>query len=100
MLISVLLTVQGASAAADWSYCVAPSNAHHRIYISTPFPAVGPRAESEFDQTLVSRQLAHDAVQCARADDESQAVMGREYAVEVNRRWGRQVVDLNWRPSQ
>ena len=84
--------------AADWSYCVAPADAENRIYVSMPFVSVGPWAESDFDDALAKRRLRHDAVECARADDEATAVIMRQQAIAVNRTWGRLVIDLRWPP--
>lgn len=94
-----MTALQHTARAAEWSYCVAPSDAQNRIYVSKPFVSVGPRAEAEFDDALNARQLPHDAVECARADDQASAIVMRQQAVNVNRDWGRQVIDLRWRPA-
>src|SRR5579885_2885385 len=93
-LITVLLWLQTTAFAADWSFCIAPADAEHRIFISHPFSSVGPTAEAEFGISLAQRHLNHDPVQCPRADDEASAVAMREHAIKVNRLWGRQVVDI------
>jgi hypothetical protein len=99
-LVLAALTLQRAAVAADWSYCVAPADAKNRLYVSLPFPAIGPRAEARFDRTLARRRLPHDVVECPRADDEESAVVMRQHAIEVNRQWGRQVIDTHWRPRR
>ena len=96
-LITVILCLQATASAADWSFCIAPADADHRIFISRPFPSIGPTAEAEFDVSLARRHLNHEPVQCPRADDEEGAIVMREHAAEVNRQWGRQVVDIPWR---
>lgn len=93
-LIALMLCVCSPARAADWSYCLAPADADNRIFVSRPFPSDGPTAEAEFNDALARRHLRHDAVQCPRAGDEESAVAMWQYAVEVNREWGRQVVDL------
>jgi hypothetical protein len=98
-LLLAMTVLQQTARAAEWSYCVAPSDAQNRIYISKPFASVGPRAEAEFDEALQARQLPHDAVECARADDQASAIVMRQQAITVNREWGRQVIDLRWRPA-
>lgn len=98
-LIAAILTLQQASGAADWRFCIAPNEQQNRIYISAPFAAIGPRAEGEFGDMLTRRRLAYDSVQCPRADDESSAFVMRQHALDVNRLWGRRVIDLNWRPQ-
>ena len=94
-----MMVLQQTAGAAEWSYCVAPSDAQNRIYISSPFP-INAQSEAEpgFDNTLTEHRLNHDAVECARADNEAAAVIMRQHAVAVNRQWGRQVVDMPWRP--
>ena len=94
-----MLALQQTGRAAEWSYCVAPSDAQNRVYISKPFPISAPgAAEPGFDTTLTEHRLAHDAVECARAGDEAAAIIMRQHAIDVNREWGRQVIDLPWRP--
>jgi len=99
-LIAGLLCLHVVAHAADWSYCIAPADADKRIFISQPFRAIGPGAEGDFDVSLARRHLRHDAVQCPRADGEASAVVMRQHAVEVNRQWGRQVVDMPWHTQQ
>lgn len=92
----VLLCLPMGAHALDWSYCIAPAGADHRIFISRPFPSIGPKAEADFDDQLARRRMRHDSVQCPRASDEAAAVIMRQHAVDVNRLWGRQVVDIPW----
>lgn len=94
-----MTALQQTAHAAEWGYCVAPSDAQNRIYISQPFPiSAQSAAEPGFDNTLTEHRLAHDAVECARAENEAAAIIMREHAVSVNRGWGRKVVDMPWRP--
>lgn len=97
--LAIMILQQAAARAAEWSYCVAPADAQNRIYISKPFPisATG-AAEPGFDTALTEHRLAHDAVECARAENEAAAIIMRQHAIEVNREWGRQVIDMPWRP--
>lgn len=97
-VLAATLLIACRAAAADWSYCVAPAEHDNRLYLSLPFPSIGPAAEGDFDAALARRHLTHDSVQCPRADDEASAVIMRQHALEVNREWGRQVVDTHWRP--
>ena len=81
--------------AAEWSYCVAPADAQNRIYISKTFPIrVAGAAEPGFSDALTGQGLSHDAVECARAENEATAVMMRQHAIDVNREGGRQVIDM------
>jgi hypothetical protein len=82
--------------AADWGFCIAPSDSEGRIYISLPFSSERTSAETVFEDALARQSLAHDSVQCRRADDRTAALAMQEYAVSVNRKWGRQVIELQW----
>jgi hypothetical protein len=96
-----MTTLQLTARAAEWGYCVAPSDAQNRIYVSRPFPIGAPgAAEPGFDIALTAHRLSHDAVECARAESEAAAIIMRQHAIEVNRGWGRQVVDMPWRPPR
>ena len=99
-LVLAMTIMRQTARAAEWSYCVAPSDAQNRIYISVPFPVSAAAAdESGFDDALTGHRLDHDAVECARAGSEAEAVIMRQHAVDVNRGWGRQVIEVRWRPS-
>jgi hypothetical protein len=98
-LIAFVLCLGTPARAADWGYCIAPADADNRIFISRPFPSDGPKAEGEFEDSLDRRHLRHDAVECPRADDQATAVVMHQHAVDVNRLWGRQVVDIPMRAS-
>jgi len=91
--------LQLAAHAAGWAYCVAPADVQNRIYISPPFPISAPgAAEPGFDSNLAEHRLEHDTVECARAGSEAAAVIMRQHAIDVNRQWGREVIDVPWRP--
>jgi hypothetical protein len=70
-----------------------------RIYISRPFPSIGPKTEQEFNEALWARRLPHDSVQCPRADNEAAAVVMHQHAIDMNRDWRRDVIDMPWRPE-
>lgn len=95
-LLLLLTCVDVRARAGDWTFCIAPDDASRRIYMSQPFPSKDARPEGRFDELLVQRQLRHDSVQCPRADDEDAASSMRQHSVEVNRSWGRQVIDTPW----
>jgi len=100
LILTVLASACRCASAADWSFCIAPADEENRIYISERFPSIGSKAEQEFDQALWARRLRHDSVQCPRAADEASAIIMRQHAIEVNREWGRQVIDRPWRPQR
>ena len=94
-----MTVMQQTAYAAEWGYCVAPSDAQNRIYISPPFPvSVAGADEPGFGDALTGKRLQHDAVECARAENEAAAIIMRQHAIAVNREWGREVIDMPWRP--
>lgn len=94
-----MMVLQQTAHAAGWGYCVAPAEAQNRVYVSPPFPISAPgTAEPGFDTRLAESHLRHDTVECARADSEAAAIIMRQHAVDVNRQWGREVIDVPWRP--
>ncbi|HTV34881.1 MAG TPA: hypothetical protein VMF12_00495 [Xanthobacteraceae bacterium] len=99
-LLTVALLSQKALA-EDWRYCLAPSHAEHKIYISPPFPATVSMddAESQFGRTLSRSGVRFDDVQCPRSDDQTGALAMQQHAISVNRELGNQVIDLRWRPG-
>lgn len=99
-LLAMTLLPQSALA-EDWRFCLAPSHAEHKVYMSAPFPATVSMddAESQFGRILSRMGLRFDDVQCPRSDDETGALTMQEHAVTVNREQGNKVIDLRWRPG-
>jgi hypothetical protein len=97
----IMLTVSSASA-GDWRYCLAPSQAEHKIYMTAPFSVNSEpdNSEARFDDVLGGLHLRHDDVQCPHSNDEASAVADKQYAIEVNRKSGNQVVNLHWPPDR
>jgi hypothetical protein len=87
--------------AGEWSYCLAPSDAQKRVYISAPFPIAKPAGEieSDFNRILSAMKIEHDDVQCPLAHDEAAAVIMREHAIRFNREFGREIISLTWPTS-
>ena len=88
--------------AAEWQYCLAPSNDEHKIYLSGVFATnagVG-SADSSFEQALVQARLSHDEVQCPRADNEKSIMAMLQDAVAYNQKIGRKVVYVRWEPGR
>ena len=85
-----------AALAADWQYCLAPSQAEHKVYMSDPFPVRGTLedADTAFEQMLDLAGLRHDVVQCPRADDERSIVMMQQYAISFSHGTGNTIVHL------
>jgi hypothetical protein len=82
--------------AADWKYCLAPSHAEHKVYMSATFPVRGALgdADSAFEQMLEQAGLPHDDVQCPRADDERSIVLMLQYAIRFNQNNGNTIIHL------
>jgi hypothetical protein len=93
----VLIAASSQSAfAADWKYCLAPSHAEHKVYMSATFPVRGALgdADSAFEQMLEQAGLPHDDVQCPRADDERSIVLMLQYAIRFSKTNGNTIIHL------
>jgi hypothetical protein len=99
-LLAVMLLPRPALA-ESWRYCLAPSHAERKIYISSPFPAGVSMddAESQFGQLLSHMGLRFDDVQCPRSDDEAGVQTMQQHAIQVNSELGNQIINLTWRPA-
>jgi hypothetical protein len=82
--------------AADWQYCLAPSHAEHKVYMSATFPMRGALGDSDgaFQRMLDIAGLRYDDIQCPRADDERSIVMMMQYAISLNKGNGNAIVHL------
>jgi hypothetical protein len=102
-LLALALTVllPHIAAAEDWRYCLAPSHADHKIYISMPFPATMSMdaAESQFGRALIHSGLRYDEVQCPQSGSESDAFAMQRHAIGMNHELGIQVIDTPWKPG-
>lgn len=78
-----------------WQYCLAPSNADNKVYISPPFPKNADIAIA-FGQMLL--QVQHDDVQCPIAYDKGLVSIMRQHAISFNRNAGNTII--NWEPPQ
>jgi hypothetical protein len=95
------VTMSQSALAADWHYCLAPSRAEHKIYISEPFPTgnlgSGDRA---FERMLAESGIRHDEVQCPRADSEGNIAAMRQYAINFNQEYGNAVILVRFGQSR
>ncbi len=93
---SLIAVSSHAALAADWQYCLAPSQAEHKIYISDAFLVRGALSDAidAFERTLGEAGLRHGAIQCPRADDERSIVMMEQYAISFNQKVGNTIVRL------
>jgi hypothetical protein len=101
---SAIYSSSGESSVAinGWQYCLAPSHAEHKVYISPPFPksAELSNTETAFAQMLLQSGVQHDDVQCPIGNDEGSISTMREHAISFNRKVGNTIVTLSWKPSQ
>jgi hypothetical protein len=89
------------AAAAEWRFCIAPSNQEHRIYMTAPFLTATPMEvmESGFHQVLDRSGRRHDSVQCPTGATEQAVRAMRQHADDFNRQMGNDVVPVDWKPS-
>ena len=92
-LAASILSMQSSQAEA-WRYCLAPDNAGRTVYVS-PIRATQndtSETEAQFGHVLDGANLAHDDVQCPRADDETAARTMRRHTIRFNEQLGRKVI--------
>lgn len=88
------------AAAAEWRFCIAPSNRDHKIYMTAPFLASTSMEtmENGFHQLLDRSGRRHDSVQCPTGADEQAVRVMQQHADEFNRQMGNEVVPVDWKP--
>jgi hypothetical protein len=87
---------------AEWRYCLAPSDAARKVYLSDPFFTTAPfeSVEVAFGRILRQFGLAYDTVQCPRGASASQAGAMRDDAIKFNLEFFRRAaVELQWTPG-
>ena len=97
---ALTLALSQAASAVDWQYCLAPSHAEHKVYMSAPFPSdwAPGSADNALDRVLNQSGVRHDDVQCPRANDESSIIVMRQQAIGFNHLAGNEIVNLDWKP--
>ena len=85
-----------AALATDWQYCLAPSQAEHKIYMSGAFPVRNALDDADyaFERMLDRAGLRHDVVQCPRADDERAIEVMEQYATRINQGNGNTIIHI------
>ena len=85
----------------DWQFCLAPSHAEHKIYLSAPIPMSGivKGADIAFHQMLEKAGIPHDEVQCPKAPNKRTLLFRKRYAIRLNEEIGNAPIALNWEPS-
>ena len=83
---------------AAWQYCLAPSLAENKVYISAPFPKSASLhvSETAFAKKLLESKMQHDAVQCPNGNDEPVISSMRQRAISFNQDRGNTIVTLDW----
>ena len=99
--LALTLLLPQIAAAEDWRYCLAPSHADHKLYMSMPFAATiaMDAAETQFGRALFRMGLRYDDVQCPQSDSESGAAAMQRHAIGINRELGIQVINMPWKPG-
>jgi hypothetical protein len=87
--------------AAEWRFCIAPSNQERRIYMTAPFFAATAMeaVESAFHLALERAGHRHDSVQCPTGANEQAVRAMRQHADEFNRQMAVEVIPVDWRPA-
>jgi hypothetical protein len=84
----------------DWQYCLAPSLAEHKIYLSAPVPVNGivASADAAFHEMLNKAGISHDEVQCPKAPNKRTLLFRQRFAIRLNEEIGNATINLNWEP--
>lgn len=81
--------------AGEWQYCLAPSHADNKVYISEPFPTADLSAgDRRFGKALAQTGARYDDIQCPRADSDRDIAAMRRYAITFNQENGNAVIFL------
>ena len=99
-MIITIAALQSATA-AEWRFCIAPSNPERKIYMTAPFLTAAPMEamENGFHQVLDRSGRRHDSVQCPTGANEQAVRAMRQHADDFNRQMGNEVVPVDWRPA-
>jgi hypothetical protein len=83
---------------AAWQYCVAPSPADSKVYISAAFPKRFSlfANETAFARKLQESKIQHGAVQCPNSGDEPSILSMRQRAISFNQDRGNTIVTVDW----
>jgi hypothetical protein len=100
--LAILATFFQTALAADWHYCLAPSDTEHKVYLSEVFSTseISRSTDDAFGKILAQKGLRHDVVQWPRADTEPAIMTMLRDTVSYNQRVGRQAVYLHWEPAR
>ncbi|MEJ2624179.1 MAG: hypothetical protein P8Z80_06470 [Pseudolabrys sp.] len=92
----VATTISASASAHRWQYCLAPSFADSKFYVSTPFPARDPLSDTEraYVRVLSRAGLRYSDVQCPAAEGRRRIADMRRHALNLNRELGMSIVPL------
>jgi hypothetical protein len=81
-----------------WQYCIAPSYAENKVYVSAPFLKSESlyATETAFAKALHESELPHDVIQCPNGTDEPKILSMRQHAISFNQDRGNTIVTLDW----
>jgi hypothetical protein len=81
-----------------WQYCLAPSYADNKVYMSAPFPkSVSLHAnEKAFARKLHESKIQHGAVQCPNGSDEPSILSMRQRTISFNQDRGNTIITFGW----
>ena len=81
-----------------WQYCLAPSYAENKVYVSAPFLKSESlyATETAFAKALHESELPHDVIQCPNGTDEPTILSMRQHAISFNQDRGNTIVTLDW----
>jgi hypothetical protein len=99
----LLIVIAGSQSAtaAEWRFCIAPSNQEHKIYVTAPTltGATMEALENGFHAALDRSGRRHDNVQCPTGATEQSVRVMRQHADEFNRQMGNEVIVIDWKPA-
>ena len=86
----------------QWLYCIAPSHAEHKLYMSPVFQSKGPTSAAEiaFGAVLDQSFLHYNDVQCPRSEDQFSAMQMQLHTISFTHILGVELVYWRWTPGQ
>ena len=94
--LAVTIAFSATASAHAWQYCLAPSFADHRLYVSTSFRARNPLRDADraYAQVLTRARQHYSDIQCPAAEGRRRIADMRRHALHVNRALGMAIVPL------
>ncbi len=94
--LAAAIAFSASASAHEWQYCLAPSFADHKFYISRPIPARDPLRDADraYARVLDRAGLRHSDIQCPMAEGRRAIADMRRHALGFNRELGMTIVPL------